>query len=49
MIENNTDDRKQLFRVINQAIHRKQNSPLPESVSNSDLAEEFGNYFSEKN
>ena len=48
IIENNKDDPKQLFKVINQSLHRKQNSPLHEGVSNSDLAEEFGNYFSEK-
>ncbi len=48
MIEKNKDDPATLFRVINKSLHRNQTSPLPSGLSNSQLAEKFSNFFTEK-
>lgn len=48
MIEKNKDDPTTLFRVINKSLHRNQSSPLPSGLTNSQLAEKFSEFFSEK-
>ena len=37
-----------MFNVINKSLHRKQISPLPDGLINTQLAEKFSNFFNEK-
>ncbi len=48
IIAENKNDPATLFRVINRSLHRKQASPMPEGLSNKDLADKFSNFFEEK-
>ena len=48
LIDSNKDNARDLFRVINSTLHRKQESPLPPHSSEEDLANEFGEFFNGK-
>ncbi len=48
MIEDNSEDPKALFKVMNKALHRKQDNPLPPGKSNKELADEFADFFTDK-
>ena len=42
-------DTKKLYSVINGLIGRTMDNPMPESESDKQLAEDFADYFMEKN
>ncbi len=48
LIEDNSEDPKTLFKVINKAIHRKQDNPMPQGKTNQELADEFADFFTDK-
>ena len=39
---------KKMFRVVDNALHRKQETPYPECTSDEMLANKFSNFFNEK-
>ena len=42
------NDSKQLFRIVNSRLGKKNENPLPKANSNSKLAENFASYFHTK-
>ncbi len=48
MVEENKDNPKRLFGVINTLLHRKKKSPLPNHDSEKGLADDFIDFFSSK-
>ena len=48
LIYDNKDDPKTLFRNLNEALHRKEETLLPPSNSDIELAEEFSDFFNGK-
>ena len=47
-IEQCGSDQKRLFAVLNELVHKKENSKLPEHLSESNLVETFNNFFIDK-
>ncbi len=45
LVDQNKDDPKGMYRVIDSLLHRKKSLPLPPHESASDLAEEFSAFF----
>ena len=48
LVDENSSDQKALFRIINTLLHHKQQQPLPAHTDLESLANNFGNYFTEK-
>ena len=48
LVTENKENPRNLFRVINAALHRKQDTPLPPHTSKTELANEFGDFFTDK-
>ncbi len=48
LIQENSDDPKNLFNVINKALHKKEDTPLPPGMSNEELANDFNEFFDGK-
>ena len=48
LLVENAKNQKRLFQIAEQLLHRKQASPLPDAVSNKDLANQFCSFFTEK-
>ena len=47
-IEQCGSDQKRLFAVLSELVHKKENSKLPEHLSESNLVETFNNFFIDK-
>ena len=47
-IDEKSNDPKGLFKVINNALHKYQNNPMPPNKSENELVDEFITYFDEK-
>jgi hypothetical protein len=47
-IDDNSGDQKALFKVINQLLHRKNESPLPSHTSTEELSNLFSQFFGNK-
>jgi hypothetical protein len=47
-LQENSCDPRRYWRILNSAMHRKSETPLPSSNSNSELAEQFNTFFLEK-
>jgi hypothetical protein len=45
LVKQNAGDPKSLFKVINSALHRKEDTPLPSDVPDQILANDFSEYF----
>ncbi len=48
IVKKNANNPKSLFRIINRLLHRKEESPKPPHTSESDLANEFSTFFTQK-
>ncbi len=48
LINDNKDDPKNLFKYLNEALHRKEDTLLPPSSSDIELAEQFSTFFNGK-
>ncbi len=48
LIQDNSADPKNLFNVINKALHRKEDTPFPGGKSDDELANEFNEFFDGK-
>ncbi len=48
IIDDNSDDPKILFKVINKALHKNQDNPMPPGKDNQKLADEFADFFTDK-
>ncbi len=48
LIDENKDNPRNLFRVMNSALNRKQDTPFPPHLSETDLANGFSNFFTDK-
>ncbi len=48
LIQENSHDPKNLFKVINTALHKKEETPFPPGQTDKDLADEFNEYFEGK-
>ncbi len=48
LIQENSDDPKNLFNVINRALHKKEDTPLPSGLSDEELANDFDKFFDGK-
>ncbi len=49
LVKKNSNNPRALFKIINRALHRKVDTPLPFHVSEIDLANEFSTFFKNKN
>ena len=47
-IDERANDPKELFKVVNKALYKNQNNPMPPNKPNSELVDEFINYFDDK-
>ena len=47
-INENIHDSKKMFKIIDETLHRKLNTPFPECNSDFELTNTFNNYFNEK-
>jgi hypothetical protein len=45
LIRKNANNPKALFKILDRALHRKQETPLPPHESEVDLANDFSNFF----
>ncbi len=48
LIDDNSNDPKILFKVINKALHKNQDNPMPPGKDNQKLADEFADFFTDK-
>ncbi len=48
LVKKNSNNPRALFKIINWALHRKEDTPLPFRVSEIDLANEFSTFFKDK-
>ncbi len=48
LIDENKDNPRDLFKVMNAALNRKQDTPFPPHSSETDLANEFSDFFTDK-
>ncbi len=48
LIQNNSADPKNLFKVINKALHKKEDTPFPPGMSDEELANDFNKFFDGK-
>ncbi len=48
LIEEKKENPRSLFKIINDTLHTKENTPLPPHESENELADKFNNYFSDK-
>ncbi len=48
LVNMNANNPKSLFRIINRLLHRKEETPMPPHTSESDLANEFSTFFTQK-
>ena len=47
-VQDAQNDSKQLFRIVDRILGRKNKNPLPEAASTLELAENFASYFHNK-
>ena len=48
LIKKNANNPRALFKIMNRALHRKEETPLPPHTSEVELATEFSNFFTDK-
>ncbi len=48
LIQDNSADPKNLFNVINKALHKKEETPFPSGMSDDELANDFNEFFDGK-
>ena len=48
LIQDNSADPKNLFNVINKALHKKEDTPFPPGMSDAELANDFNKFFDGK-